>query len=602
MTRILFSFFLLLGALLPQARAADDFLEPEQAFKLEVHAVDAKTVEAAWTIANGYYMYREQFKASAEGATLGEPVIPAGDRKFDETFQKEVEIYHDKLAVRLPLDGANGPFKLTLVGQGCAVKGLCYPPMTTLWEVDLAKGVVKALGAVDPAAALAPPAEKSTQAPVAAAGDDQVAATLKAGKFWPVIGLFLLLGLGLSLTPCVLPMVPILSSIIVGSGGATTRGRGLSLAIAYSLGMALVYTLLGVAAGLAGEGLAAQLQKPAVLGTFAVALVLFALSMLGAYELQLPTSLSGRLTEASQKLPGGRGIGVFVMGAISALLVSPCVTGPLAGTLLYISQSRDVVLGGSALFAMACGMSVPLLLAGASAGELLPRAGMWMENVKHAFGLLLLAVAIYTVQPVLPAAVAQLLWGALLVGTAAMFGLFESAPAASPLAWLRKSLAVVAVVFGAAQLIGAAQGGTDPLKPLAGLGQGVAAPHASTEAASGELKWQKVASVAELDAAVAAAGKPVMLDFYADWCVSCKEMDRDTFTEPAVRERLNHALLLRADVTANGPADRELLKRFKLFGPPGTIFFDAKGQELPDRVIGFQDVATFGSSLQRVGL
>jgi len=595
--------FLALALGLSPARAADDFLDPEQAFALQVHTLDDKTVEAAWAIAPGYYMYREQFKASVEGATLGEPELPAGDRKFDETFQKEVEIYHDRLAVRLPVSAASGPFKLSVTGQGCAVKGLCYPPMTTLWQVDLAKGTATKLDTPDPLAAAAPaapaPQPAATAAPVSAG--DRIASTLAAGHFWPIVGLFLLLGLGLSLTPCVLPMLPILSSIIVGSG-SPSRARGLLLAVGYSLGMAVVYTLLGVAAALAGEGLAGALQKPWVLGLFALALVAFSLSMFGAYELQLPSGLSGGLTQFSQRLPGGKLAGVFLMGGVSALIVSPCVTGPLAGTLVYISQTRDVVLGGSALFALAMGMSVPLLLLGASAGTLLPRAGAWMDGVKHFFGMLLLAVAIYMVQPVLPVAAAQLLWGGLLVAAAAMFGLFEATPAARPLAWLRKSVAVIALVWGGAQLIGAAQGGTDPLKPLGSLALGGPAGSATAKAEAAGLHFQSVRSVAELDAAIAAAGKPVMLDFYADWCVSCKEMDRDTFTDAAVRERLSHALLLRADVTANSLDDRALLKRFKLFGPPGTIFFDAKGRELPDRVIGFQDVDQFGSSLKSVGL
>ncbi|XHS79922.1 protein-disulfide reductase DsbD [Burkholderiaceae bacterium UC74_6] len=613
-------FSVLLGLVLAVQIApagADDFLDPEVAFKLAVRTLDDKTVEAAWTIEPGYYMYREQFKASVEGATLGEPLIDKGEKKFDETFQKEVEIYHQRLSVKLPVTGAHGPFKLTLVGQGCAAKGLCYPPMTTLWEVDLSKGTAKKIDAADPLAV--PTASTSTAIPAAtqvapaseaaqpASTDvtEQAASALKSGKFWPVIGLFLLLGLGLSLTPCVLPMVPILSSIIVGSGGATSRRKGFALAVCYSLGMALVYTALGVAAGLAGEGLAGALQKPWVLTVFALALVAFSLSMLGAYELQLPTGLSGKLTETSQSLPGGRAFGVFLMGGISALLVSPCVTGPLASTLVYISQSRDAVLGGSALFAMACGMSVPLLLAGASAGELLPRAGMWMESVKHAFGLLMLAVAIYTIQPVLPVAVAQLLWGALLVGTAAMFGLFEATSSKQPMAWLKKSLAVIALVWGGAQLIGAAQGGTDPLKPLGSFAVGAAAPRGEITAAAGapgEVRFKRIKSVAELDAAIASAGKPVMLDFYADWCVSCKEMEHSTFTDAGVRAKLGQVLLLQADVTANTPEDKELLKRFHLFGPPGIIFFDVQGKEQSKRVVGYQDAATFTASLAAAGI
>lgn len=604
MTRFLLAFLLLFTLWTPTQ--ADDFLDPEQAFKLTVKPLDERTAEVSFEIAPGYYMYREQFKAEAQGATLGALELPAGKSKFDETFQKTVEVYRERLSVRVPVSQAEGAFTLVVTGQGCADQGLCYPPMTSSFEVRLAAfggtAAVKRLQAAEEApAGFSLPVAKTADAPLSESG--RLDAALQSGHFWTVVGVFFVAGLLLSLTPCVLPMLPILSSIIVGSGGKAgkaTRGRGLLLAISYSLGMALIYTALGVAAGLAGEGLAATLQKPWVLASFAVALVLFSLSMFGAYELQLPSSLTGGLSQASQRLPAGRFLGVFVMGGVSALIVSPCVAAPLAGALLYLSQTRDVLLGGSALFALACGMSVPLLLLGASAGSLLPRAGAWMDEVKHFFGLLLLAVALWTVQPVLPAAVSQALWGALLIGTAAMLGLFQPAHAVHrPRTWLRKTVAVLAFVYGVAQLLGAAAGGTDVLKPLASFGR-------NSEAAtvqSGELSFQPVRSVAELDAAVASAGRPVMLDFYADWCVSCKEMERFTFTDPAVRARLAGALLLKADVTANNPADRELLKRFKLFGPPGIIFFDAQGQERAGlRVIGFQDAQRFLSSLQAAGI
>ncbi|WP_197046936.1 protein-disulfide reductase DsbD [Paucibacter sp. KBW04] len=601
---------------------ADDFLEPEQAFKLSVKALDGNKLTVNFEIAPGYYMYREQFKLEATGASLGEPVLPAGKTKFDETFQKTVEVYREALNVQVPVTQANGKFKLAVTGQGCADKGLCYPPMTAHFELSLADfggdGQVKRLEGGDPlTGALSSPAEQSAPAAlpeasvaqsdaqaVPASESSRLDAALQSGRFWTVVGVFFVAGLLLSLTPCVLPMLPILSSIIVGSGGKTTRSRGLLLAISYSLGMALVYTALGVAAGLAGEGLAATLQKPWVLAAFAAALVLFSLSMFGAYELQLPAGLTGGLSQASQRLPAGRFFGVFVMGGVSALIVSPCVAAPLAGALLYLSQTRDVLLGGSALFALACGMSVPLLLLGASAGSLLPRAGAWMDGVKHFFGMLLLAVALWTVQPVLAPALAQALWGALLIGSSAMLGIFQPAHAVHrPRTWLRKTVAVIAMVYGLLQLVGAAAGGTDTLKPLAGLGRVEAKTLAAGGEATGELQFQKVRSVAELDEAVAKAGRPVMLDFYADWCVSCKEMERFTFSDPAVRQRLAGALLLKADVTANSPADRELLKRFKLFGPPGIIFFDAQGQEQSGvRVIGFQNAERFLSSLNAAGL
>ncbi|MDC8773323.1 protein-disulfide reductase DsbD [Roseateles albus] len=615
-------FFLTLVCLLnPLATAwAVDFLDPEQAFKLAVSALDGKTLQVRFEIAPGYYMYREQFKIEAEGATLGDIVVPKGKVKFDETFQKEVEVHREALSAVVPIKAADGSFKLTVAGQGCADKGLCYPPMTATFDVNPGLGAtpttVRRVDGADPAAqslSSSPrlePASSVTgagsQTAAAASEMGRLDAALQTGRFWTVVGVFFVAGLLLSLTPCVLPMLPILSSIIVGDASKkATRGRGFMLALSYSLGMALVYTALGVAAGLAGEGLAAVLQKPWVLASFALALVLFALSMFGAYELSLPSGMSGGLSQASQKLPGGHLLGVFAMGGVSALIVSPCVAAPLAGALVYLSQTRDVVLGGSALFALATGMSVPLLLLGISAGSLLPRAGAWMDGVKHLFGMLLLGVALWTVQPVLPPALAQFLWGALLIGTAAMLGLFQAPHAVHrPRTWLRKTAALLAVSYGLLQLVGAASGGTDTLKPLAGLFRVEAGTVASSGGSTAAgLSFQRIASVAELDAALAQAGRPVMLDFYADWCVSCKEMERYTFTDPQVRRRLAGALLLKADVTANSPADRELLKRFKLFGPPGTIFFDPAGQELNGaRVIGFQDAERFQSSLTAAGL
>lgn len=615
--RPLAGLLLLLSLVLqPGLARADDFLDPEQAFKLSVKPLDERSVEVRFDIAPGYYMYREQFKAESADAKLGELAIPKGKVKFDETFQKEVEVYREALVVKVAVEQATGPFKLLVSGQGCADKGLCYPPMSSEFQVRLAAfgggaSEVKpaleggALAAQQSSTAAAPALDAASIATTPLSESNRLDAALQSGKFWTVVGVFFVAGLLLSLTPCVLPMLPILSSIIVGEaqGGKATRGRGLLLATSYSLGMALIYTALGVAAGLAGEGLAATLQKPWVLAAFASALVLFSLSMFGAYEISLPSGLSGGLSQASQRLPAGHLFGVFVMGGVSALIVSPCVAAPLAGALLYLSQSRDVVLGGSALFALASGMSVPLLLLGASAGSLLPRAGAWMDGVKHFFGMLLLAVALWTVQPVLPAALSQALWGALLIGTSAMLGLFQPAHAVHrPRTWLRKTAAVLAFVYGLLQVVGAASGGTDPLKPLAGLSVAEARTGGAA-AAGGALSFQKVHSVAELDAALATAGRPVMLDFYADWCVSCKEMERFTFTDPAVRQRLAGALLLKADVTANTPADRELLKRFKLFGPPGSIFFDAQGQELTGvRVIGFQNAERFLSSLSAAGL
>ena len=613
----------LASALLAVPARADDFLDPDQAFKVDVQLTGDREFQLNFTIAPGYYMYRDQFKLEPAGATLGDIAWPTPKRKFDETFQKEVETYRDRLSVKVPVTALQAaPLKLVLTGQGCADKGLCYPPMKSELTLGLkgfgGDGGVKIGAAPDalsgfgvsnavastPAAAATGNAEGAVAGAAASRSSSPLDEVLASGRLWLVIGAFFAAGVLLSLTPCVLPMLPILSSIIVGQGGTPSRARGFFLAFSYSLGMALLYTALGVAAGLAGGGLATYLQKPWVLTLFALLLIGFSLSMFGVYEIQLPSRFTGGVSDATQRLPAGKFFSVFVMGALSALIVSPCVAAPLAGALLYISQTGNVAVGGLALFALAWGMSVPLLLLGLSAGTLLPRAGPWMETVKYFFGLLLLSVALWIVQPVLPAVVAQLLWGALLIALAALLGLFQRVEANTPRVWLRKSAAVAAMVFGVSQFIGVAAGGTDTLKPLAGVvgaGKGAAAAVATGEPVA--VNFHKVKSVAELDEALRTAGKPVMLDFYADWCVSCKEMERFTFTDARVQAKLAGALLLKADVTANNAEDRELLKRFKLFGPPGTIFFDPKGEELAGaRVIGFQDADRFLQSLQAAGL
>jgi thiol:disulfide interchange protein DsbD len=604
--QLLAALMLLCGAA-RSVHAEDDFLDPEVAFRLSARAADERSVEVTFSIAPGYYLYREQFRFAAEGATLGVPSLPPGTTKFDETFQKTVEIHRGVARIGVPVQAAAGKFQLLVTNQGCADKGLCYPPQQRAIEVALTgfggDGSTRVIGPredrVGTAAAATPAPGPGAQAETESAGLDRV---LRARQWLPIVGVFLLAGLLLSFTPCMLPMLPILSTIIVGHGATVSRGRGFALALSYSLGMALVYTALGIGAGLAGEGLAARLQQPWVLVLFALALVALALSMFGVYELQLPAALSGRLEQTSRRLPAGRFAGVFAMGGISALIVSPCVAAPLAGALVYLSQTRDVWLGGTALFSLAAGMSVPLLLVGASAGALLPRAGGWMEEIKRLFGLLLLGVALWTVQPVLPAVLVLALWGALALAAAVLLVSREThRRAGHPSGWTkslwRRSLAAVLAVCGLLQFVGAASGGSDPLQPLAHL-RADARPTAPQGPA-----FAAVRSSSELDAALNSAGRPVMLDFYADWCVSCKEMERFTFVDPAVQRRLAGALLLRADVTANNENDRALLKRFRLFGPPGMIFFDAQGQEVVRaRVAGFQDSSRFLETLGIAGL
>lgn len=561
------------------AHADEEFLAPEVAFKFSARMLDEQTVAVTYVIADGYYMYRERFAFKANNATLGEPQIPAGKIKFDETFQKDVETYRNSLTIRIPVQG-NGRFTLTATSQGCSDKGLCYSPMDSSATLSV-KGDASASGQQSVEASSL--SESSSANVVLDSDMGRIERSLQSGKLLAILPLFLLLGLGLAFTPCVLPMVPILSSIIVGEGAQVKRSRGLLLAAVYSLGMALVYTCLGIAAGLVGEGLSAALQNPWVLSAFAILMVGLALSMFDVYHLQMHASVQSRLTRASSQQAAGKLFGVFVMGAISALIVGPCVAAPLAGALVYISQTRDVVVGGSALFAMAIGMSVPLLLVGVSAGALLPRAGSWMNAVKRFFGVLMLGLAVWMVSPIIPDAVQMIAWAVLGIAYGAY--LLWAAKGG----WISKAVGLVFAALGLIQLVGVATGGRDALAPLAHLrNDGI--QHAA---------FTRVKTVADLDAAIAKAhGKNVMLDFYADWCVSCIEMEKLTFTDPRVQTQFADMVLLQVDVTANDAHDKELLRRFNLFGPPGIIFFDKNGQEIRGgRVIGFQKADKFTQSL-----
>ena len=608
----LFAAFVLLTA--GAARAEEEFLDPALAFRFAARMADPQTLEVSYQIADGYYMYRERFGFKADGASLGMPEIPPGKVKYDPTFEKDVETHKGLVTIRIPVEGS-GNFTLTATSQGCADAGLCYPPQQHTAQLSAGAGGSSSgapslpIGAATgqgpamsvplsstPAAESAPAAvtpSSAPTAPAAAAGSpaaesdmSTIAGILNGGRLLAIIPAFVLLGLGLAFTPCVLPMVPILSSIIVGEGQQVRRSRGFVLSLTYSLGMAIVYTTLGVAAGLIGEGLAAALQNPWVLGSFAVLIVAMSLSMFGFYQLQLPVALQTRLAHASGRRSSGKLAGVFAMGAISALIVGPCVAAPLAGALVYISQTRDVLIGGAALFAMAIGMSIPLLLVGVSAGSLLPRAGAWMESVKRLFGVLMLAMALWLVSPVIPAAAQMLLWAALLLG----YGFYLLRHHRH---WATMAAGGAFAVLGAMQLVGVASGGRDALAPLAHL-RGGAQQH---------LEFKRVKNVAELDAVLAnTGGKTVMLDVYADWCVSCKEMEKLTFVDPAVQAKLANTILLQIDVTANNGDDKAMLKRFGLFGPPGIILFDNEGREIPDsRVIGYQDARKFLTSLQKLG-
>jgi thiol:disulfide interchange protein DsbD len=428
--------------------------------------------------------------------------------------------------------------------------------------------------------------------------NDKIAQLFKRGNFWLIISFFFGAGLLLSLTPCVFPMIPILSGIIVGRGHTITKAHAFFLSVAYVLGMALTYAVAGVVAGFSGDLISNALQTPWVLGSFSAVFIVLSLSMFGFYEIQMPTLLQSKLTDTSNQLHGGHLGGVFLMGALSAVIMGPCVAAPLAGALLYIGQTHDALLGGVALFILALGMGAPLLLIGTSAGVLLPKAGAWMEAVKRFFGVMLLALSIWIIQPLLPIGVQMLLWAALLLFSAIYLGALNPLPVnAKGRHKLQKGFALMILLIGVAYLIGALSGARDLLSPLSGINRFAAKDHP-------QLTFTRINSLADLNQHIAQAhGQPVMLDFYADWCVSCKEMDHNTFSNTIVQSSLKGYLLLQADVTANNETDKELLKHFGLFGPPGILFFNPQGAEITNsRVVGYQDENEFVKTIQSLSL
>ncbi len=560
-------------------KAEEEFLAPEQAFKFSANLIAPDKIEVHYKIADGYYLYRERFAFSTEKVKLGDPIIPKGKIKFDPNFEKEVEIYRNNISIIIPVE-AKTAFTLKAISQGCADKGLCYPPMESVGKISL--DIKQATNDIE-ASDRNETSVSRTQPATTEMG--QIEASLASHDLLIILPLFFLLGLGLSFTPCVLPMVPILSVIIVGEGEQVSRQRGLLLSLAYSLGMALVYTLLGTAAGLIGEGLSAILQNPVVLISFSLLMTIMSLSMFDVFQLQMPSSIQLTLTRLSDQQKSGKLFSVFLMGSLSALIVGPCVAAPLAGVLVYLSQTRDVVIASSALFFMAMGMSVPLLLLGVSAGSLLPRAGAWMGAVKPFFGVLMLAMAAWMVASIISPVVLMLIWGILSFA----YGVF--------LLWPKKwslSIKFIGMIFvglGLVELSGIAIGSRDVWSPW-------------TSATTSQLeatKFKRVKTIEDVELAIRAAnGRVVMLDFYADWCVSCLEMEKLTFSDKQVRKELDQMLLIQADVTANDADDKALLKKYGLFGPPGILFFNASGEEMRNqRIIGFQSAQKFLENIKK---
>jgi thioredoxin:protein disulfide reductase len=570
--------------------SSESFLPPDQAFKLEIQPTENSHLKADFTIVPGYYLYKGRIKFAIKDTSQGEITavdLPQADEKNDPNFGK-TEVYHHDFSADISVKGQGKAVTVDATYQGCSEKGLCYAPQHKSFTLTLTE------------------ANAATVTPTLKQTEDPTTKALKSGNLWLVVTVFFIAGLLLALTPCVLPMLPILSGIIAGDKKvhhhATSRMHAFNLSLAYVLGMALSYTLAGIAAGLSGQLLSNALQNKWVLSATALIFVLLAFSMFGFYELRLPSRIEHRMVNTANRLKGGQFLGVFLMGAISALIVSPCVAAPLAGALLYISKTHDVVLGGVALFALSIGMGVPLLLIGASAGHVLPKTGAWMTAVRNFFGVLMLAVAIYIISPILPNSLTLLLWAALFIIPAMYLHALDNLPLDKVTGkyhpWMRfwKGVGIILLVLGITLLIGAASGAPSPLQPLAGLRGTASANSAPT------LPFKQIKTSGELDNAIREAnGKMVMLDFYADWCVSCKEMQQFTFSDIQVRDQLKEAVLLEADVTNNTADDQALLKRFGLFGPPGIIFFDRNGNELKShQVVGYQDAAQFLATLKQI--
>jgi thiol:disulfide interchange protein DsbD len=576
------------NALLNQSQ--DSLLEPDQAFMPSVTATAPRTLTIRWDIADGYYLYKDKLKLSLLNAgdlRIQAVDLPAGKVTEDEFFGHQ-EVFYRQATATAHLQGssrAGREIEVQVAYQGCAEIGVCYPPITRILPVTLA-----ALSAA------VPPAAAGTTRPVPAeAEQDRMARLLTEQRFWAAPAFF---GFGvlLAFTPCVFPMVPILSRLIAGQGKYLNTRRALALSLVYVLAMAVTYTVAGVLAALLGQNIQALFQNPWVLAGFSALFVLLALSMFGFYELQLPASWQNRLTELSHRQRGGSFVGVAGMGLLSALIVSPCVAPPLIGVLTVIASTGDALLGACALFALSLGMGAPLLLVGTSVGHWLPKAGYWMERIQAVFGVLLLAVALWMLERILPVAVTMLLWAVLLIVCAIYMGALQPVDSAAP-GWriLVKGLGMVLLIYGILLLVGMAAGGRDVLRPLRGVSfsAGATPTHPS---------FHPVKTLADLEQKLQqAGGRPVILDFYADWCVSCQEMNEYTFGDAGVQAALRNVLVLQADVTANDDADQTLLHHFGILGPPVTLFFGADGRERKAyRVVGFMAAERFKAHLDQI--
>jgi thiol:disulfide interchange protein DsbD len=579
----------------------DDILEPDQAFQLSTDSGE-KGFSATFVIAEGHYLYQDKMQITTDSSdvTTAPLQLSPGEEKNDPIFNKTLTVYHEFAEVTLPYvttnKGKTATFKVKY--QGCSeVSGICYPPQTREFEISLPAIIASAN-----ASGASQPARISTDNSDVVSEQDEIAQALRSGNTWLTLLVFFGAGLLLAFTPCVFPMIPILMGIIVGQGDKQTTRSSFMLSLVYVLAMASTYTIVGILVGLSGENIQAWFQNPWIIGSFAAIFVALSFSMFGFYDLQMPSGIQSRLTQISNNQQGGTMLGVAIMGFLSALIVGPCVTAPLVGALIYIAETGDAVLGGMALFSLSMGMGAPLLMIGASAGKILPRAGAWMDAVKAVFGVLLLGLAIWLLERVAPATFTISLWAALLIVSAIYMGAIDALPqGVSGWRKLWKGLGIIMLAYGILMLIGLAAGNRNMFQPLQGLAVNGSANHAQQTAQ--HLAFKQIKGVDGLNAALAEAkdnGKTVMLDFYADWCVSCKEMEALTFADASVQQALSSSVLLQADVTPNDDLDKALYKHFGIIGPPSIMFFNTQGEELRNfRVVGYMPAEKFSAHIRR---
>jgi len=600
-----------------------DVLDPNEAFVFDLSVTDKQTLNARWDIVKGHYLYQHMFKFKVldenSGVTLGEVELPPGKEEFDQYFG-DVVIYYDSFDAKVPVsyNGNNkvNSIKVRTTYQGCSkLTGICYPPQHKTQTVNLAaapdagsdNNTELAVKENKPSSGNDASADSNNNTSAVNAANNKVSEQdglmnkLLNGGFFNSLLIFFIAGLALTFTPCVFPMIPILSGIIAGQGSDNSTKKSFFLSLSYVLAMAVTYAVVGVIAALSGENLQVALQNPWVIGSFAILFVLLSLSMFGFYELQMPASIQSKLTNISNSQNGGSMANAGVMGFLSALIVGPCVTAPLIAALVYIAQTKDVVLGGMSLFALGLGMGTPLLIIGTSAGKILPRAGAWMDSVKAGFGILMLAMAIWMLDRILPFEIIAVLTGILVIFSAIYMGALDPLTEAST-GWKRffKASGLVLIIYGVTLLLGAASGNASLFKPLKGFtGGGIAQISAEPQ----HLVFKRIKSVNDLENALASAkqqNQSVMLDFYADWCISCKEMEHNTFTDKSVIESMKDTLLIQADVTLDDEQDKALNKRFGLYGPPAIIFFDKEGNEnKPYRIVGYKGPKDFHEHVEQ---